>query len=207
MSFFDNIKEKGQDFINDIKDSTDGIKDFIEDPSKIMEKGLNFVSQDVLDRLIDKVVNESNEEIKESGLDPLSIDDITIPFNLDKIANACGSSNNPLMGILSAFCACLSKTTNLEGDLFLKNGLLSGLSNLSRTMPTKLEVKEGSVRITAGIGVGKLGAPFETSTSIPMSEKFSPEVEALVEKIGIKCGLVIPIMSGAQKDGKVWKLL
>ena len=97
--------------------------------------------------------------------------------------------------------------SNLEGDLFLKNGLLSGLSNLSRTMPTKLEVKEGSVRITAGIGVGKLRAPFETSTSIPMSEKFSPEVEALVEKIGIKCGLVIPIMSGAQKDGKVWKLL
>ena len=35
-----------------------------------------------------------------------------------------------------------------------------------------------------------------------MSEKFSPEVEALVEKIGIKCGLVIPIMSGANKDGK-----
>ena len=46
MSFFDNIKEKGQDFINDIKENTDGIKDFIEDPSKIVEKGLNFVSQD-----------------------------------------------------------------------------------------------------------------------------------------------------------------
>merc|ERR1719411_937945 len=34
-----------------------------------------------------------------------------------------------------------------------------------------------------------------------MSEKFSPEVEALVEIIGIKCGLVIPNMSGANSDG------
>ena len=83
----------------------------------------------------------------------------------------------------------------------MKNGLLSGLSNLTRTMPTTLEVKDGFVRITAGIGVGNLEAPFETSSTLPMSEKFSPEVKAKVEKIGLKCGLSIPIMSGAKKDG------
>ena len=61
-----------------------------------------------MDKIIDKVVKESNEEIKENSLDPLTIDDIAIPFNLDKIVHALGT--NPIFGILAACCACLSKT-------------------------------------------------------------------------------------------------
>ena len=88
----------------------------------------------------------------------------------------------------------------------MQNGFLSGLSNLTRTMPTTLEVKDGFVRITAGIGVDNLEVPFETSSTLPMSDKFSPEVKAKVEKIGLKCGLAIPIMHGAEKDGKLKKV-
>ena len=89
--------------------------------------------------------------------------------------------------------------------MLLKNGLLSGLSNLSRTMPTTLEVKDGFVRITAGISVSSLEAPFETSSTLSMSEKFSPEIKAKVEKIGLKFGIAIPIMHGEEKDGKADK--
>ena len=58
--------------------------------------------------MIDKIVKESNEEIQENGLDPLTIDDITIPFGLDQIANVFGT--NPMFGFLAACCACLSNT-------------------------------------------------------------------------------------------------
>ena len=72
-------------------------------------------------------------------------------------------------------------------------------------MPTTLEVKDGFVRITAGISVSSLEAPFETSSTLSMSEKFSPEIKAKVEKIGLKFGIAIPIMHGEEKDGKADK--
>ena len=38
------------------------------------------------------------------GLDPLTISDITIPFNLDQVAGVFSQ-----IGCLSAICSCLSK--------------------------------------------------------------------------------------------------
>ena len=79
----------------------------------------------MLDKVVDKVVSECNRAIKDSGkiqhqtsrcvkevfegLDPLNIDDITIPFSLDTIKGLCGDTN-PCSGILSAICACFNKT-------------------------------------------------------------------------------------------------
>jgi len=176
-------------FINDIMDKG---KEFIEDQ---VEKGFNFIGQDVLDKLIDKVVKECNETINEKGLDPVSITDITIPFNFDKMAGVCGNIPG-----LSLICGCMAKAINLEGDLFLKNGALKGLSALSRSMDTKLEVVDGAVKITAGMKVTKLEAPFDTSTSVPVADSFSPDISALVDTVGIVFGIVIPFSSGVSND-------
>ena len=97
----------------------------------------------------------------------------------------------------------LSPYRNLEGDLFLKNGALKGLSALSRSMDTKLEVADGAVKITAGMNVTNLEAPFETSTSVPVADSFNPDVSALVEKVGIVFGIVIPFSSGVSNDRKI----
>jgi len=184
MDFIDNIIDKGKDIINN--------------PDKIIEQGLNFVGQDVLDKLIDKAVLKINEAIKSSDLDPLPFDDITIPFNLDKLSGMCSNNSNPLVALL---CACLSKTMNLEGDLFLKNGRLTGLSNLARSMPTLLKYEDGVVKVSTSLGVTNLESPFDTSTSVEVTEKFQPEVAALVDKIGFECGVEIPIKSGSSLDG------
>ena len=93
--------------------------------------------------------------------------------------------------------------SNLEGDLFLKNGALKGLSALSRSMDTKLEVVDGAVKITAGMKVTKLEAPFDTSTSVPVADSFSPDISALVDTVGIVFGIVIPFSSGVSNDRKI----
>ena len=86
---------------------------------------------------------------------------------------------------------------NLEGEIFLKNGNLKGLANLSRTMPTTLKVDNGWVKVVAGVGVTNVAGDFETtvSDSVPVPDSFSPEVAANVQTVGFRCGVDIPITS------------
>ena len=74
---------------------------------------------------------------------------------------------------------------------------------MSRSMDTKLEVTDGAVKITAGMNVTNLEAPFETSTSVPVADSFNPDVSALVEKVGIVFGIVIPFSSGVSTDRRI----
>ena len=69
-------------------------------------------------------------------------------------------------------------------------------------MDTKLEVVDGAVKITAGMKVTKLEAPFDTSTSVPVADSFSPDISALVDTVGIVFGIVIPFSSGVSNDRK-----
>ena len=71
-------------------------------------------------------------------------------------------------------------------------------------MDTKLEMADGAVKITAGMNVTNLEAPFETSTSVPVADGFNPDISALVEKVGIVFGIVIPFSSGASNDRKIY---
>ena len=74
---------------------------------------------------------------------------------------------------------------------------------MSRSMDTKLEVVDGAVKITAGMKVTKLEAPFDTSTSVPVADSFSPDISALVDTVGIVFGIVIPFSSGVSNDRKI----
>ena len=78
---------------------------------------------------------------------------------------------------------------------------------MSRSMDTKLEVADGAVKITAGMNVTNLEAPFETSTSVPVADSFNPDISAMVEKVGIVFGIVIPFSSGVSNDRKIKTVL
>ena len=138
----------------------------------IFDSLLHFVK--VLDGLIDKVVSACNQQIQGSSLDPLIIEDIAIPFSLEKVTGSCG----PLGGLLSLFCSCLGKS--VEGEIFLRNGELRGLASLTRSVPTTVEVEDGCVKLSAGLGLRNLQSPFEPSISIyqPSSD---PEVSCEVK--------------------------
>ena len=115
------------------------------------------------------MVSACNEKLESSGLDPLTIEDIAIPFSLEKMAGACG----PLGGLVSLLCSCLAKS--VEGEIFLRNGQLKGLATIARTVPTTVEVEDGCVKLSAGLGLHNLQTPFEPSISVyqPSSD---PEV-------------------------------
>ena len=121
----------------------------------------------VLDELIDKVAAACNEGIQSSGLDPLVIEDIAIPFSLEKMSGAFSA--------LACICSCLAKT--VEGEIFLRNGKLQGLATLARSLPTQVEVVDGSIKLSAGIGLTNLQAPFEPSISVYQPTN-NPEVSA-----------------------------
>merc|ERR1719369_2361638 len=74
----------------------------------------------------------------------------------------------------------------------LKNGSLSGLSKIARSIPTKLEVMNNTAKLTLGLGVTGLESPFEASASLA-SPDFKPEVKAIVEKVGINFGVSVPL--------------
>ncbi len=96
-----------------------------------------------------------------------------------------------------------SLDSNLDGELFLKNGALKGLSALSRSMDTKLEIVNGAVKITAGMNASHLEVPFKTSTSAPVADRFNPDISAFVENVGIVFGIVIPLSSGVRSHRKI----
>jgi len=183
---------------------------YVSDPSKLLNLGLNFVSTEVLDSLIDKVLESTREAMTsedEEGntlLDPVSIPDITVPYSLDKMSGACApilkEKHGALGELLAALCACVAKNMNIEGELFLKKGLLSGLSNILRTSPTKLEVENGVANVGISLGVQGIEAPFEASASVA-SPDFKPEVKALVEKLGINFGVSVPLDGSSSTTG------
>ena len=76
------------------------------------------------------------------------------------------------------------------------------MANLARTIPTSLNYENGVVHVKTGLAVTSLEAPFETSTSVTISDNFKPEVKAILEKIGFECGIEIPIKSGSSTDGQ-----
>ena len=53
------------------------------------------------------------ESITSSGIDPLPIEDITIPYSLDKITGACApflkSKNSAIGELVLALCTCVAK--------------------------------------------------------------------------------------------------
>ena len=97
--------------------------------------------------------------------------------------------------------------SNLEGNLFLKNGRLSGLSCLERTVPSKFEIRSGLMELRAGFGVSNLSCPFQPSTSLEISKNFNPEVAAVVEKVGLLFELKIPITGGESFVGEWFNFL
>jgi len=182
---------------------------YVTDPSQLINLGLKFVSTEVLDGLIDKMMEATKDamtsgEDDKSVLDPVTIPDITIPYSLDKMTGACApmlkDKHGALGEILAALCACVAKNMNVEGDLFLKNGILQGLSNILRTSPTKLEVANGVANVGVALGVQDIEAPFETSASIA-SPDFKPEVKALVKRVGINFGVQVPLDGSTSTTG------
>jgi len=185
------LLKHGKDFIND----PDKMQSVIDDPSKLLNIGATFVGQEVLDQLIDKALKEAGEELSNGGLDPIPIPDMTIPYNLDKLTGACApflkNKNSPMAELALALCQCIATNMNVQGDLFLKNGLLRGLSQLQRSLPTTFSVDRGSARLGVGLGVSNLEAPFDASASIASSD-FQPEVKAKVEQLGIRFDVEVP---------------
>jgi len=174
-SFLDKIVDQGKEILQD----PSKINSYVEDPSKLLNVGLKFIGQDVLDNLIDKVLEACKTSMTNAGIDPLPIEDITIPYSLDKMTGACApflkSKNSALGELMLALCTCVAKNMNVEGDLFLKNGSLSGLSQIARSVPTKLEVADNVAKLTVGVGVKNLESPFDVSASLA-SPDFKPEV-------------------------------
>jgi hypothetical protein len=195
-NFLGKIVDQGKDILQD----PSKISSYVEDPSKLLNVGLDFIGQDVLDSLIDKVLEACRSSMTDAGIDPLPMDDITIPYSLDKMTGACASfikrKDSPLGELLLALCACVAKNMNIEGDLLLRNGCLSGLSQLTRSGPTKLEVANNKAVLTVGLGLTNLESPFEASASLA-SPDFKPQVKAVVEKVGIHFGVEVPL-SGEQ---------
>ena len=74
---------------------------------------------------------------------------------------------------------------------------------MSRSMDTKLEMVDGAVKITAGMNATHLEAPFDTSTSAPVADRFNPDISAFVENVGIVFGIVIPLSSGVRSHRKI----
>lgn len=101
------------------------------------------------------------------------------------------NSSSPFAELALALCTCVARNMDVNGDIFLNNGLLSGLSNLQRSEATSFSVEGGRARLEVGLGVNGLEAPFDASASIA-SPDFKPEVKAMVEKVGIKFNVEVP---------------
>ena len=109
-SFFDRIVDQGRDILRD----PSKISGYVEDLSRLLNVGLNFIDQDVLDNLINKVLEACKSSMTDAGIDPLPIDDITIPYSLDKMTGACApflkNKNSALGELMLALCTCVAKT-------------------------------------------------------------------------------------------------
>eukprot|EP00088_Acartia_fossae_P048786 TRINITY_DN5331_c0_g1_i1.p1 TRINITY_DN5331_c0_g1~~TRINITY_DN5331_c0_g1_i1.p1 ORF type:complete len:249 (+),score=51.50 TRINITY_DN5331_c0_g1_i1:78-824(+) len=170
----------------------------------LAENALKFVEQEVLDDLIDKLMSEVSEGLKNIGLDPLPIPDINIPYRLDKITEAVvpmipGDQNSPVQQILQVVLQlCKGCSSKVAGELHLTNGILEGLSRIARQGPVVLTwEEEGAVRLGAKFGVQNLAAPFQSEASLE-SMKINPDIKTRIDNVGMDMDLQLPVSSGAK---------
>merc|ERR1711990_132630 len=156
---------------------------------------LQQLGQEGLDSVIDRVLVSVKEAVVEAGLDPLPVPDINIPYNLDKLSGACApllkDANSPAARILGALLSCFANTVKLEGELTLAEGLLAGLSQISRRAPTTIKVEEGEAQLSASLSVPNLSCPFTVTDSNP--DVKIPKMEAGVNEIAVNFDLAIPL--------------
>merc|ERR1712080_797125 len=109
---------------------------------------------------------------------------ITAPYSLDKVSGAClpilKNSDSPAAKILAELLSCVAKNIEVEGELFLTEGLLTGLSRLIRSQPTEIIVNDGLVTLSSSLEVTGLKCPFTVTNSNPSME--IPQIEARVER-------------------------
>jgi len=173
----------------------DAIKNFLA------ENAMKFVDQEVLDDIVDKLMAEVSEGLKNIGVDPLPIPDINIPYRLDKLTEAVvplipGDKNGPVQQILQVVMGlCQSCSSKIAGELKLSNGLLEGLSRIKRQSPVVLTwEEEGAVRLGAKLGVENLSAPFESEASLE-SMKVNPDIKTRVDNVSLEMDLKLPVRS------------
>lgn len=178
----------------------DFIKDFLA------ENALKFVDQEVLDDLVDKLMAEVSEGLKNIGLDPLPIPDINIPYRLDKLTEGVvplipGDQNSPVQQILQLVLQlCKGCSSKIAGELKLSNGTLEGLSRIVRQGPVVLTwEEEGAVRLGAKFGVENLSAPFQSEASLE-SVKINPDIKTRVDNVGLEMDIQLPVSSGAKVE-------
>ena len=104
-SFFNRIVDQGRDILRD----PSKISGYMEDPYRLLNIGLNFIGQDVLDNLINKVLEACKPSMTDADMDPLPIDDITIPYSLDGMTGACApflkNKGSALGELMLALCS------------------------------------------------------------------------------------------------------
>jgi len=175
-------------------------KDVLEQQAGEM---LSKLGPEVLDSVVDKLIISCMEAIKEAGLDPLPIPDITVPYSLDKMSGVCApflkDSKSPAAQLLGGLFSCLAKTMEIEGDLLLSEGLLSGLSGLSRSKSTEISVSDGVAKLASTLAVVNLQCPFSVSNSNADME--IPKMEAKVNQINLKLGVDIPLSRDSSHAG------
>jgi len=173
---------------------------------------LQQLGQEGLDSVIDRVLVSVKEAVVEAGLDPLPVPDINIPYSLDKLSGACApllkEANSPAARILAALLSCLATSVKLEGELTLADGLLAGLSEISRRAPTTIKVQcnlrlmysssstcvkveDGQAQLAASLTVPNLSCPFTVTDSDP--DVKIPKMEASVNEIAVNFDLAIPL--------------
>jgi len=182
---------------------------------------LQQLGQEGLDSVIDRVLVSVKEAVVEAGLDPLPVPDINIPYSLDKLSGACApllkEANSPAARILAALLSCLATSVyvlsgvgsftppaphphhqhhhhihrKLEGELTLADGLLAGLSEISRRAPTTIKVEDGQAQLAASLTVPNLSCPFTVTDSDP--DVKIPKMEASVNEIAVNFDLAIPL--------------
>jgi len=155
---------------------------------------LQQLGQEGLDSVIDRVLVSVKEAVVEAGLDPLPVPAINIPYSLDKLSGACApllkEANSPAARILAALLSCLATSVKLEGELTLADGLLAGLSEISRRAPTTIKVEDGQAQLVASLTVPNLSCPFTVTDSDP--DVKIPKMEASVNEIAVNFDLAIP---------------
>lgn len=167
----------------------------------LAENAVKFVPQEAMDDMIDKLIAEVCEGLQSLGLDPLPIPDIKIPYNLDKVTEAVvplvGDESSPLRQILVMVTQlCKGCSQKVAGELRLKEGMLQGLSKLSRQGPVKLTFEEeGSVRLGAKFGVTDLTAPFQSEANLE-TMTINPDIQAHVDNVGLDLDVQLPVTGG-----------
>merc|ERR1711970_1291428 len=87
----------------------------------------------------------------------------------------------------------------VEGDLLLSEGLLSGLAGLSRSKSTEISVSDGVAKLVTTLALVNLQCPFSVTNS--NTEMEIPKMEAKVNQINLNFGVDIPLSREAGTAG------